>query len=227
MTLPTLADLITELDNDLDLTDEVMITSAEKIANFNKGIDEAEQLVHNLCEDYLLQKEPLSMVSGTAEYSLPSNIYANKIRKIIYDNGSTTYEIRKIRDLAKIPDVQDSDDLRYLIYTNSSGVQKILLYPTPAETTSTYVTIWFIGNANRLSVDADVMNIPEAKAYVLTRAKLECARKEGHPAQVALEGEVERQRQLLVTTLSAMTPDEDTKLTLDTSYYDDQDFGGW
>lgn len=226
MTLWTLAEITTKINNDLDLTDEVMISSAEKTAYINQAIDEAEQIIHSKCEDYLLQKETLALVSGTSEYSFPSNIYAHKIRKVIYDNGSESYEIKRVKNLSLIPDIETSDDYRYVVYTNSSGVPKMILYPASRETNSTYVTIWFIGNANRLTLTTDSMNIPEAVQFVIARTKLECARKEGHPAQMALETEVERQRALLEDVLSTIVPDEDNKISLDLSYYDDSECFG-
>lgn len=225
MDLWTLGEIKTKVKNDLDLTDETMISDEEMNGYVNQSKDEAEQHLMALDDDYGLQKADLALVSGTREYSLPSSIYAHKIRKVIYDNGSESYEIKRLKNLALIPEVEDSDDYRYVVYVNSSGEHKILLYPSAQETSSTNVTIWYLGNSTDLVDDDDVMNIPEAVHFVIAKTKLECARKEGHPAQVALEQEVERQRVLLQQTLSTMTPDEDNKIVLDTSYYDDQDCG--
>lgn len=223
MTLWTLAQIKTKIQNDLDLTDEVMITSAELTAYINQAIDEAEQHVLAIYEDYFLQSANLALVSGTSEYSFPSNIYAHKVRRIFYENGTNKYEIRRIRDLSEIPDVETGDNYRYIVMMNSSGAAKIKLYPTAAETSSTNVTVWFIGNATTLSATSDEMNIPEAVQYVIARAKLECARKEGHPAQVSLADEVKKQEKLLVDTLTAMVPDEDNEIRPDFSFYNEFD----
>lgn len=214
MTLWTLGQIKTKVNDDLDLTDEVMITDSEMISNINAAIDEAEQLVHTLYEDYLLRSENLTLTTGSDQIDLPTSIYAHKIRKVFYENGTDKYEIKRIRNLTDIPDVLSTDKYRYLIINTGTGGFKMRLFPASRETSTTNVTIWFIANANTLSLDTDVMNIPEAVRFVIEKTKLLCARKEGHPAQVALEAEVERQKELLVSTLTAMVPDEDNAILL-------------
>lgn len=223
MTLPTLLDIRTKIDNDLDLTNETMISAAEKIGYINQAIDEAKQHVITIYEDYFLQSANLALVTGTQDYDLPSNVYAHKIRKIIYDDGNTKYIVKRMRKFEDIPYVQTTDYYRYRVIMNSSGAFKLRLWPAAQETSSTNVTIWFIGEANTLAVDTDIMNIPEAYQFVVAKSKLECARKEGHPAQSALEMEVERQRVFLVDTLTAMVPDEDNTILPDMSFYTDFD----
>jgi len=223
MTLWTLDDIKTKIKNDLDLTNETMITDAELNGYINQAVQEAEQHVLTIYEDYLLQSAQLSVTSGTSDYDFPSNIYAHKIRRILYDDGTTKYEVQRLKDFKDIPYVQTTDYYRYKVVMNSSGDFKIKLFPTAQETSTTNFTIWFIGSANTLSASTDKMNIPEAAQFVVTKSKLECARKEGHPAQVALEQEVERQRKLLVDTLTAMVPDEDNHIEPDMSFYWDFD----
>ncbi len=228
MTLWTWSQIKTKIQNDLDLTDQIMITEEELLAYVNQAIDECEQMILGIYEDYLLQSTALALVTGTSEYALPTNIYAHKIRKIFYDDGNTRYEIKRIRNLVDIPEVDDNDDYRYIVTMNSSGAFRVKLYPESRETSASNVTVWHIGNARTLADDADEMNLPEAAHYVIARAKLECARKEGHPIAVALAEEVAKQQQLLVDSLSAMVPDEDNKIMLDTSFYDDVGYStGW
>jgi hypothetical protein len=225
MTLWTWAEIKAKVKNDLDLNDEDFIDATMLLAYANEAIDEAEQHVITINEDYLLQSASLALVNGTQEYSLPTNIYANKIRRIFYDNGSNKYEIRRIRDLSEIPNIESSEPYKYIPVVDSSGAYKIKLYPASRETSSSNVTIWFIGNANELALDADVMNIPEAVHFVMAHMKLRCAQKESHPGQIQAAQELERQRQLLVDTLTAMVPDDDNKVLIDQSFYDD--FDGW
>ena len=225
MTLWTLAEIRAKVKEDLDLEDEVFIDDEEIASKINASIDKAEQIIHTRNEDYLLQSTTLSLVSGTSEYDLPANIYAHKIRKVFYVNGSDRYEVKRIRNLNSIPEIEDADDYRYVVYMTPSGTFKMKLYPASRET-STNITIWYIGNANRLTDDADVMNIPEAVHFVIENTKLECARKEGHPHQVALEAEVMKQEQMMIDSLTAIVVDEDNKVELDMSYYSDQE-GCW
>lgn len=221
MTLPTLIEILTEVDNALDLTDEIMVLRDEKVGYVNASVDEAEQHILAINEDYFLQTANLPLVAGEQDILLPGNIYAHKIRRVYYTNGGTTYEIKRIRNLDEIPNVDSGDDYRYLVYMDSSGGFRMKLYPASRESSSSNVSVWFIGNANRLEDDTDIMNIPEARSFVVASTKLACARKEGHPAAVSLEGEVERQRVLMVDSLQAKIPDENNQIEVDLSYFDD------
>jgi hypothetical protein len=142
---------------------------------------------------------------------------------VFYDNGSLKYELKRIRDLSEIPNIQTGQNYSYIPVVNSSGAYRIKIYPTPTETSSSNVSVWFIGNANTLALDADIMNIPEAVHFVISHMKLRCMQKEGHPAQIQQAQDVERQRQLLVDTLTAMVPDDDNKVLADFSFYDEFD----
>ena len=227
MTLWTWSQIKTKVKNDLDLNDEDFVDATMLLAYANEAIDEAEQHVITINEDYLLQSANIALVSGTADYSLPSNIYGNKIRRMFYDDGSKKYEIRRIRELSEIPGIQTGQDYLYMPYVNSSGAYKVKLLPSSAETSSTNVTVWFIGNANTLAVDADIMNIPEAVHFVMAHMKLRISQKEGHPAQLQFAQDVERQRQLLVDTLTAMVPDDDNTILADYSFYNEFDNQYW
>jgi hypothetical protein len=207
--------------DDLDLQDEVFIDDTMLMAWLNNAIDEAEQHILGENEGYFLQNESLALVSGTSEYALPSNILAHKIRRVFYESGSNKYEVKRIRDLSVIPHIDTGDDYRYIIVTNSSGGHRLKLYPTAAETSSTNVTIWFIGNATRIDADADEINIPEAINFLLAYVKLECLRREGHPGQAQMEMERERQRKILVETLTTIVPDDDNEIIFDTTFYDE------
>lgn len=219
MNLWTWSEIKTKVKNDLDLWDEDFVDDTMLLAFANEAVDEAEQHVITINEDYFLQSESLALVTSTSTYSLPTNIYANKIRKILYSDGVTKYEIKRIRNINDTLDIDTNDDYMYIPIVNSSGVQKIKLYPTSRETSSSNVTIWSIGNATELALDADLMNIPEAVNFVMAHMKLRILQKEGSPKQTEQAQEVERQRQLLVDTLTAMVPDDNNEVLPDFSYY--------
>ena len=101
----TLDELKGKIQRDLDIEGEVFIQDAsdapELLEYINEGIDKAEEIVHSLYEDYFLDKASITLVSGTHEYDLPSAIYAHKIRRIIYRNGTRVYTVDRIRDWHK------------------------------------------------------------------------------------------------------------------------------
>lgn len=215
MTLWTWAEIEAKVKNDLDLNEETMITPEELMAYGNEAIDEAEQHVLGVDESYFLQSTALELVDGSSLYDLPSNIYAMKLRRILYDNGSDAYEIKRIRDISTTQAVEDDDDYRYMLIMNSSGVHKLKLYPASRENSESNVTIWHVGNANAMTTSSSVMNIPEAVHFVIAKIKHSCLRKEGHPGQVEMKEEVDRQRQLLIETLAAMVLDENNQILID------------
>lgn len=223
MTTPTWLELKTIIKNDLDLNEDPMITDEMLLAWANNAVDEAEQHVLGcgVGADYFLQSESLALVSGTSEYALPANILAHKIRMISYDNGSQQYEIKRIRNLKLVPNIETGSEYRYLIVTTSAGAARLKLYPASAEDSASNVTVWFIGNANALVDDSSTVNIPEATNFIISYIKLECLRREGHPNQGVQEQERERQRALLIETLADMVPDEDNEIQIDTSFYDE------
>ena len=75
----TWAELKDKVQRDLDLEGEVFINETELLGYANEAIDEVERQVHTLYEDYFLTKAVISLVDGTEEYALPTDIYAFKI----------------------------------------------------------------------------------------------------------------------------------------------------
>lgn len=215
----------TKVLNDLDLNDEDFITPDELLGYANEAIDEAEQEILTIYEDYFLVKENLALVAGQSLYDLPADIYAHKIRSIHYDDGGARrYIIRRFRNLKKVNWVNENDEFYKYVITNSlADGPKIQLYPSSKETSSTNVEIWFLRNAREITADTDVIDIPEAHKFIIQHIKLRCYEKEGSPKQLKAAQDLARERELLVSTLSAMVPDEDNRMLLDMGFYDDYD----
>lgn len=218
----TWAQLRTKIENDLDLKDEIFITQEELLGYANEAIDEAEQEILTIYEDYFLTRESLALVTGVDEYDLPADIWAHKIRAILYNSPSLKYPIRKIKELPEVnADLTGVDTYRYLIVNSLVDGPKIKIYPASLETSSANVTIWFIRNAKEIVLDDDVIDVPEAHKFIMQHIKLRCYEKEGSPNQDKATSDLLRERELLVSTLSAMIPDEDNHMLLDTSFYED------
>lgn len=231
MKYPTYAEMKAKVENDLDLQDEEIIGDDEMLAYFNDAIREAESEILGIYEDYFLAKSFLALEQGTALYSLPESIFATKIRNIVYSVGTIIYPITRIRDRKKFLEIaygnqqlSVSDNYRYIILnsTAADGVQ-LQLVPPSRETSDTAVTIWHIREANRLALDTDVCDIPEFVGFIYAFVKVECRKKEfnGYCPQEEL-GRLEQQRKLMVDSLTAMVPDQDTEVEKDMSFYEDQ-----
>lgn len=220
--------LIARVQDDLDLTGETLVNKSDILNFLNEGIDVAEGHILELNEDYFLTKTTLSLVQGTSEYSLPSSIYAQKIRGIVYSNGQDRYPVKRVRGrnlftiLKDIDQNGSADQYRYMLYndTNTAGV-KLALYPTSRETSSTVMTIWFLRNATKLtsttvSQDCD---IPECTYFLIAYAKMRCVEKLNDRPLEQYRSEMLRLQERMVSVLTKQVPDNDDELIGDVEHY--------
>lgn len=224
--MSTLAQLRNKIRVQLDILDEPSISDAEINSAINDAINEAESEIHALYEDYFLTSADLSTVTGQNEVSLPANIYGSKIRSIIYKNGAIIYEVKRQtgKGIFEILTTENhyavGDTYRYILVNNSAaGGVKAHVFPAPRETGSN-LTCWYLRQANTLSVDADVCDIPEFESFVVAHSKaLLCMNKPGFGDLGALMAHSDQQRAQMTETLSNMVPDDNTQMYMDRSSY--------
>lgn len=226
---PTYADLKSYLEKELDLEDETFITADEMRSYFNEAVDMIEASIHNIYEDYFLTNSSLSILNGQAAYNLPTDIYAQKIRKVLYnDGGGYKYEIKRVKKLEETMFIQTPDLYSYVLTNDATAGLKLTLFPTPVAD-QPYGTIWYIRNAKRFTQDTDVCDIPEFTNVLVQFVRWKCLSKEGHPDTNQAGSDLERMKQEMVDTLTARVPDEDNFVLKDMSFYrdfDDWRFGG-
>lgn len=222
----TYADLANKVLRDLGLEQEEIVRPVELLGYCNEAIDECESEIHTIYEDYFLTSATISLVQGTSTYSLPANIYANKIRAILYTVGSTVYTVPRIKEFNKFLDIMLSNNAggsgsyRYFIVNDSAAAGiKLQLVPAPHETSANAITVWYLRNANRLALDTDICDIPEFSQFVIQWMKMRCYEKSGDSRTPFAAGIVEQQRKQMVDTLSAMVPDGDNEIESDLSHY--------
>ena len=233
----TFNEILTKVELDSDTQDESFMTFDEHVGNFNEAVDEAEADINSTDQEYALQEAYLTVVSGTAEYSLPNDIYAQRIRAVIHDDGQNIYEIKRIPRLRKFLKVHlerqsgNSDNLRYFIkHGSSSDGYKLVLVPTPSFSSSTRIKMWFIRNLNRVPLStegseaasrATVCDIPEFVNFIIAFMKERVYAKEerGSPSHQAAKLEVEAQRKQMVDTLTERFVDDDNEVEQDLSSY--------
>lgn len=226
----TLAELKTKIQDDCDLEGEEFIDDTELVALINAAIDEVEQEIHALNQDYFLKAgSVIALVSGTSDYDVPSDIFGTKIRELVYDNGSRVYEIKRSRQRGKFTDYRkalqtssSSAEYEYFLLNSTAGSPKIRLTPTPAESGS-YLYPFYIRNANRLTVDADVLDIPEAANYVMKCVKVDVYTKEGDPRlQLAIQAR-DAEWDSIMSVLAEATADDDNEIEPDLSAYQEME----
>lgn len=158
MKLWTYGEVRQKLERDFDLEDEKFISSDELAGYCNEAIDAAEASILKLNEDYFLKMKKISLSLGQQILTLPDDIYAQKIRGMIYNNGGDLiYEIRRIRDPHKfylLADVQvwgTANWYGYILQNPTAGEQNtVLLVPPSRETSADILNLWYIRNAQRI-----------------------------------------------------------------------------
>lgn len=214
-----------KIERDLDLQAEIFIDQDELLAYANEAIREAESEVHDIYEDYFLSKTPLTFVTGQEEYPLPADLYAHKIRRIVYRNGTKVYTIDRIKDWRKFEEYaleninKSSTTYNYFLLNSIPGQPQILISP-PGKEDGPFATIWYLRKANRLVALTDICDIPEFINFVLQYMKVRCYEKEqGNPNLQKAMADLEQQRTQMTSTLASMVPDAMNDIEPDLQMY--------
>lgn len=239
MRTPTFGEIDDKVTTDLDLQNETFVSVDERVGYFNEAIREAEAEIAKLGldETYFLKSASLALVQGTSAYAMPTDIYINKIRSIIYANGTIIYPIRQIRRMRKFLDAAfttqfgQNEYYRYLIQnTDSTNDRQIVLFPASRETGSSLVTIWYIRDANRVPLTSEgsltatratKVDIPEFQSFLMQFVKCRIYEKEGNPNYDSGVAVLQQQRKMMVDTLTQMIPDDDDEIEQDLTSYED------
>lgn len=228
------------LQDDMDLEDENFISDEGLVRYVNRALDDAETCIHTLHHEdkYFLVPAVFSWVSGMSQYSLPADIYGNKVRLMFYSNGSLKYPISRIKNLVQIPYITSADRYQYIIYNStptnspqeapafSNGGVYVQFYPDVAET-SENVSLWYIRNMKKMTTDEDdtsnICEIPECVNFVYQHVRLSVAKKMRIQSLIDQERiDLKIQYDLMCDALKEMVPDEDNKIPPDLSSYWDQ-----
>lgn len=231
MSFKTLDQIRTKISRDLDIEEEEFIQPDEIIEYINDAISEAEAHIINLGlrDKYFLAKASLDIVQGEEDIALPTNIYSNKIFKLVYKNGNEIYTIKPIdsqrmyEDIEVINQSPASQNYSYLIRHDTPGEEVIQIIPPARETLSGVIKCWYYRDANRLEADDDICDLPEiAIQFVYQSVRVRVYEKEkGQPWMVALQ-ELEKVKSLMVETLQQQIVDSDlTKAEQDMTIYEE------
>jgi hypothetical protein len=121
MSYPTYQELREAVEREFDLEEENFVQPDEMLKYCNDALREAEKQITTMYEDYFLSKAYLPLTVGVSEYDLPADIWAHKIRGIVYQSGTIIYELKRLRtrnmfeDLEEINQFSTSDWYRYFI----------------------------------------------------------------------------------------------------------------
>jgi hypothetical protein len=226
----TYGELLEQVEKECDLEGEIFVQPTEMLSYANQAVDAAEKIVKNTYPDYFLDREPLTLTAGTNTASLPSRIYAHKIRRITYRSGSELYTVERVKDWRKFEVYEDeqandtggSGYLRYFIINTTPGSPNILFTRNlVARDAAATVTCWFLRQANRLVSESDILDIPEAANSVMAYMKFKAFYKEGHPNVSLAIAQLNQEEASLQADLADMVPDADDTIEMDVSFYEE------
>lgn len=211
----------TEIQDEYDLSEESFVDAGELLTYANSGLEDIEKEIHTLHDKYFAAEANLSLVTSTAAYSLPTDIYATKITSVWYNDGATKYEITELKDLSQIPYVNTSDNYQYRIVNNTATGLQIKLYPTSRETSSANVTIYYRRKVAKFVNDASTLDVPEGKEFIKQFVTDKAANKERMTPDAPESAALTRKRKQLLESLENQIDDDNNQVVVDMSYYEE------
>lgn len=232
MTYRTFGDLKSQLEAEMDTADETFYSATELQNYFSSGVTlcEAEIIKLGLREKYLQNEAFISAVSGTADYALPSDLAINKLRKIIYRNGTLIYTVNPLRTEGayETEDVfatyPSNEYYHYSLYKNgTSSAYQLRLTPKASVSVTNALRVIYWKTLNRYTADAVLCDVPDiCYEYILAYVRYRVYAKEGHEMTTDEKQNVSVLKQLMNETLQNQVADPDMDLMeSDRSHYEE------
>lgn len=166
----TFGDLKIQLEKEIDTEDETFVQDTEVQGYFNSGITliESEIIKLGLREQYLSKEAFISTVQDQTDYSIPTDMVANKIRKMVYRNnsGNIVYTLKPLRteDSFETEDMYAqyvaSEYYRYTIY-KVGELNKLRLTPRALNSVTNAIRVIYFGKLNRYTADTIDCDVPD------------------------------------------------------------------
>lgn len=206
-----------KIEMEHDLQGESFI-SAEEMTNYvNEGIDWAESIVIGLYEDYYLDRT--DWLAITDEADLPQYIYANKLRKV--EVSTTNTPPYNSLQLFKNSNLKDN----YVGYNlfHKHGENPVIVFEN-IDSSYSYYRLTFTRNANRVTEDTDIIDLPEIAIYYAQQfVKTRCYQKERDPLSFRSSEEIMAMENALNGVLSNIVNDGSEQIEPDLTFYNDFD----
>ena len=144
MAYKTYGQLVTFVQNKLDLRDEDFVDAPELLEYCEEAIKYCEAEIHKMqVQDWYFETmAPIRLVNGRTTYDLPSNIYGQKVTRLVFDDGSDLYDVFKNRNLHRYSEQQlvsqygQSSYYTYMLFNhNVLNTPTIELSPRVRDTT--------------------------------------------------------------------------------------------
>ncbi len=232
MAYRTFEDLKDQIEMETDLEGEEFVQPEEMVGFLNSGVTvcEAEIIKLGLREKYLQGEAYISTVANQQDYDFPDDIIDTKLRKVIYRNGATKYEVTPMIDEDQYLDEDilsssPSNDHQYQIYKDADDdLWKFRLTPKPSTTVSNAIRCIYWRSLNRME-DADddetLCDVPKiCEEFILSYVRRKVYKKE-QGLSLQIEGqELDSMLQLMRETLQGQIADPNIdKVEMDLGIY--------
>jgi len=213
----TLDELVTKIQNDLELHEEVFVVPGDIVSYINDAIDDAEQIIIDLFSDFFLTYRDLTVIAGENQHPLPSDLFESRIRGLYYNQSGWSntqsalqqyYKVKKM-SLELQGFILVNDPWQYRLINSSDQTQKLYLFPAVDVTSNNRFRLWYIRRANRLYAGTDVLEKGLRPQYILAHAKCAVMQKEGDPSLSFELENLKAQREAMVSALSRLTDDDE------------------
>jgi hypothetical protein len=226
----TWGDIKSEVQKDHNIEGDPEYDEQELINMCNRAINRVEARIIGLQQDYFLTKAPvINVPAGDLEVAIPSDIYANKIRRVFWKTASYNkkrlYRATNIDDMeqeyANTGSYEEFKKLRYMILNDGTAGRRIVLsYSRDASE----ITIYYTRNANRFTLaggDSQICDIPEYADGVIAYMKYLVEMKDKSPTVGATKQDYIDIMKELTDGLAQAVNDEDMMIEPDTEIFDD------
>lgn len=223
--MSTRAQLRTRIQTEMDLLDEPGVSTAEYNYSLQEAMSVVGAKIRGLYEDYFLKRGTLSLVSGTSDVSYPTDCFANKVRALLYRNGSVVCKIPRLKSMNQYLEAEMTANFAIWSPQTAKFIPMdtaMKLIPTPTETASNVLICWYIRDLVAMTSDSDECDIPEWEHVVVAYAKDVIAR--NHPGLADPEEtakKLDAMMTLMESDLSNRSPDDEDFVPRDMSTYEE------
>jgi hypothetical protein len=231
MAYKTKLQVVQKIERELDLEEEVFIQDEEMNDYINDAITLIEAKMNTLGfrDQYYLTRSTISLVTGQADYALPTNLYEGKIKEVVYSVGATIYKVEPMQNSASAEAIEHlnrfstNEFYKYRIRSDAANANYFQLIPKSRETAANAIVIEYYRDLQRVSSDNDLVEVPEiALQFLYQYVKVKVLEKEGHALLGQAKADLEAIEEEMVSTLSGqLVDDSQNLLELDKQIYEE------
>lgn len=229
-------EVIDKVREDLDIDEDELVPNSQIYTFINSAVRMmvAEMLKLGVEDKYYETNAKMSIVASQEEYSIPSAVYVTKLYKIIHERPGTReiYPVKRLRGMYEYEKYHEENQTpvtsrpqyNYKLM-NRAGTPSFLLVPTPQESETNALTLWYARKPVKVVDGSTIVDVPEEFIdFIIDYVKVECLRKDlGNPLLPDLQDSLKQSRALLIDTLTDQTQDNDNEIEADLSFYNDME----